>query len=133
MRKLLLGNRLARYLQCLSCWNWREFLGDALPSSCLLLEMWDTWACLAILMQYVILTASVISVSFLILKLCYFRCSKVLRKQPRTSCTNRCYEEQMKELRLLYLEKRSGGESSLLSANTWQEVIVRRVLISCEK
>lgn len=106
MRKLLLGNRLARYLQCLSCWNWREFLGDALPSSCLLLEMWDTWAFLAILMQYVILTASVISVSFLILKLCYFRCSKVLRKQSQTSCTNRCYEEQMKELRLFYLEKR---------------------------
>lgn len=70
--------------------------------------MWDTWACLAILMQYVILTASVISVSFLILKLCYFRCSKVLRKQSQTSCTNRCYEEQMKELRLLYLEKWRG-------------------------
>lgn len=63
---------------------------------------------LAILMQYVILTASLISVSFLILKLCYFRCSKVLRKQSQTSCTNRCYEEQMKELRLLYLEKWRG-------------------------
>jgi len=46
---------------------------------------------------------------------------------------NKSYEEWLKELGLFSLEKGGWGGTLLLSTTTWQEVVVRQVLVSSPK
>ena len=43
---------------------------------------------------------------------------------------NKSYEEQLRELGLLVWRREGWGETPLLSTATWNEVVVRQVLVS---